>query len=54
VMNLALVAHNGKHGTEWDIAESALQSAIEIMNRRMQHINVARIASWRPNPTAYR
>ncbi len=56
VMNLALVAHRAadRTGPEWQIAESALYAAIELIGERMRHINVARIASWRPNPTSYK
>jgi hypothetical protein len=40
VLNLAIVAHERTHGTSWNKAEEALNGAIEIMARRMKHINV--------------
>jgi hypothetical protein len=55
VLNLALIAHNNadRNGIEWKRAENALVAAVELIEERMRHINVARIASWRPNPTSY-
>lgn len=53
VLNLALFAKDRSNTTAWNLAEAALQSASQVMARRMAHINVERIASWRKNPTAY-
>ena len=55
VYNLAIVAQHARDkGTpEWAAAEQALVSAGELIARREQYFNVARIASWRSNPTAY-
>jgi hypothetical protein len=55
VYNLVLVAHHApdRSGVEWERAESALAASIELMAIRMRDINVPRVASWRPNPTAY-
>ena len=56
VLNLILLAetkHVNMTSPEWLAAEDALTCAAEIVARREKHFNVARIASWRPNPTAY-
>lgn len=52
VSNLIDIAIRNDSGA-WASADAALLAATHIVGRREKTYNVARIASWRPNPTAY-
>lgn len=55
VYNLMLVAIDAKNRYDlpWKLADDALQNALILIRKREQYFNVARIASWRKNPTVY-
>ena len=56
VQNLIEIAHdfkNKRNSSYWDAAETALQTARVLIDRRLQFVNFDRVCTWRPNPTAY-